>query len=136
MAGVADPRIIRDLTEGPFNAPDMIDDEEEDFQMIDLDTGLVIEDEEEGSTNLFEEIEEGELADALDKAFDQLSFGSNEELSQELEGELFDSGISKEEGSLEELKTKITEEASDLDLDLSFLQSNENENNSQDLLEE
>lgn len=45
MTDSADPQIIHDLTAGPFNTPEEVEEEEE-FQMIDLDTGLPIEDEE------------------------------------------------------------------------------------------
>lgn len=43
MSMSADPIVISDLTAGPFNIPEEVEDEE-DFQMIDLDTGLPIED--------------------------------------------------------------------------------------------
>ncbi|MDD0852585.1 SMC-Scp complex subunit ScpB [Halobacteriovorax sp. GB3] len=37
FTAVIDPKVISDLTAGPFNEPEVFDDE--DFQMIDLDTG-------------------------------------------------------------------------------------------------
>ena len=43
FTAITEPSIIRDLTAGPFNLPELMDEEdEEDFQMIDLDTGEVI----------------------------------------------------------------------------------------------
>ncbi|OUR98750.1 SMC-Scp complex subunit ScpB [Halobacteriovorax marinus] len=40
FTAITDPQIIRDLTAGPFNLPEILEEEdEEDFQMIDLDTG-------------------------------------------------------------------------------------------------
>lgn len=40
FTAVTDPQIIKDLTGGPFNLPEVLEEEEEeDFQMIDLDTG-------------------------------------------------------------------------------------------------
>ncbi|WP_127717907.1 SMC-Scp complex subunit ScpB [Halobacteriovorax sp. HLS] len=45
FTAVTDPSIIRDLTAGPFNLPELVEEEEEEFQMIDLDTGEVIVDE-------------------------------------------------------------------------------------------
>ncbi len=44
MSMSADPIVISDLTAGPFNVPEEIEEDEDDFQMIDLDTGLPIED--------------------------------------------------------------------------------------------
>jgi len=43
FTAINSPSIISDLTEGPFNIPE--DMEEEEFEMIDLDTGEVIKDE-------------------------------------------------------------------------------------------
>jgi len=43
MSSYIDPKVISDLTMGPFNIPEI--EEDEDFQMIDLETGLVIENE-------------------------------------------------------------------------------------------
>jgi segregation and condensation protein B len=43
FTAITDPAIVRDLTAGPFNVPELIEEEDEDdFQMIDLDTGEVI----------------------------------------------------------------------------------------------
>lgn len=46
MSACVDPQVVGDLREGPFNTPDVMEDEE-DFQMIDLDTGEAIELEED-----------------------------------------------------------------------------------------
>jgi segregation and condensation protein B len=43
FTAITDPEVIRDLSAGPFNLPEMIEEgDEDDFQMIDLDTGEVI----------------------------------------------------------------------------------------------
>ncbi|MGZ3807648.1 MAG: hypothetical protein ACXVCE_06140, partial [Bacteriovorax sp.] len=153
---VIDPKVIDDLEAGPFNAP-LLDEEE--FQMIDLDTGLPIEElpelpedefadessEEEGFDDSLiadgeydiivdlefdtEETEEEALSKALDAAFSNLT------------GESFDSRLSDEEfafgGVLEEknqeldqLTNDVIEKGQDLDLDLSFLKDELNGNNS------
>ncbi len=44
FTAINSPSIISDLTEGPFNIPEDMEEEEE-FEMIDLDTGEVIKDE-------------------------------------------------------------------------------------------
>ncbi len=128
---IIDPKVIDDLEAGPFNMP-LIDDEEEAFQMIDLDTGLPLEDyiNEDVNEEDFdlivdlefdtEESEEEALSKALDAAFSNLT------------GESLDSRLSDEEfafgGVLEEKNQEldfVTDEAiakaQDLDLDLSFL---------------
>ena len=43
FTAITDPSVIRDLTGGPYNLPEILEEEdEEEFQMIDLDTGEVI----------------------------------------------------------------------------------------------
>jgi segregation and condensation protein B len=145
-----DPQVISDLTAGPFNCPEE-EEEEEEFQMIDLDTGLPIEDEiegevedvgpfaseetEEASTNLLDEVEAiellkdsdeeaQELSRALDEAFENLT---GEKLDDELEGELDldTSSLNEQEDDLEKLSEQIVQQANELDLDLNFLQENE-----------
>lgn len=142
---VIDPRIIEDLEAGPFNVP-LFEDEEE-FQMIDLDTGLPIEDIDLGdlvdedllaggdydsglSEDEFdiivdldfdkEESEEEALSKALDAAFENLT---GESLDSRLSDEEFAFGGVLEEKSqeLEDLTNSMIEKAQDLDLDLSFL---------------
>jgi segregation and condensation protein B len=148
---VIDPRIINDLEAGPFNVPH--DDEEEDFQMIDLDTGLPLEYDAEFDGELDEhgnyesgldesefdiivdldfdkeESEEEALSKALDAAFSNLT---GESLDSRLSDEEFSFGGELEEKSqeLETLTKDMIVKAQDLDLDLSFLKdgaSDENE---------
>jgi segregation and condensation protein B len=137
---IIDPKIIDDLEAGPFNVP-LLDDEE--FQMIDLDTGLPIADEEEVSADEIEEdffgfneedsniidlnfdkeeSEEEALSKALDAAFlnltgDRLSeteFNFGEELEQKGQ-------------ELHDLTQDMITKAQDLDLDLSFLNNDSEE---------
>ncbi len=60
ISAFIDPSVISDLEAGPFNVPT---DEDEDFQMIDLDTGEAIEFDED---LLEEELEAGELDVVVD----------------------------------------------------------------------
>jgi segregation and condensation protein B len=144
---VIDPKIIDDLEAGPFNVPH---DDEEDFQMIDLDTGLPISfDSDEGfdESDLIEldedgnydsglnedefdlivdldfdkeETEEEALSKALDEAFSNLT---GESLESRLSDEEFAFGGVLEEKSqeLDEVTDNAIREAQELDLDLSFL---------------
>lgn len=145
---VIDPRIIEDLEAGPFNVPQV--DDEEEFQMIDLDTGLPIEDIDltdlvdedllaggdydsglsEDEFDIIvdldfdkEESEEEALSKALDAAFENLT---GESLDSRLSDEEFAFGGVLEEKSqeLEDLTNSMIEKAQDLDLDLSFLKEN------------
>tara|TARA_R110002072_G_scaffold1989_5_gene16608 strand:- start:60481 stop:61962 length:1482 start_codon:yes stop_codon:yes gene_type:complete len=149
MSGVADPQIVSDLTAGPYNTPELVDEEEDDFQMIDLETGLPIEDdiedgmseqtaseqesEQEAISLLGDTEEEAQmLSDALDDAFARLTGDKldEQEVSEELG--LDQKRIDQEEQDLDNLTGKIVEGAKDLDLDLGFLQSEDEnqENNS------
>ncbi len=150
MSMSADPIVISDLLAGPFNVPEDIEEEEEDFQMIDLDTGLPIEDDmEEVANELNEESEDiqminaadylqgedligsgdneaEELARALDDAFDKLTGGNLSDLEENSKVEqdelgLRDSSIEDSETNLDELAKDISEKAKDLDIDLDFL---------------
>lgn len=138
---VIEPKVIDDLEAGPFNAP-LLDDEE--FQMIDLDTGLpidentVIDEEDDGEgfdDSLIadgeydiivdlefdtEETEEEALSKALDAAFSNLT---GESLESRLSDEEFAFGGVLEEKSqeLDDLTNEVIERGQDLDLDLSFL---------------
>ena len=95
------PEVIRDLTQGPFNVPDMDDSV---FTMVDLDTGEeILEDAEvivnlkkEGPTDQDKESTDGE------NSFDELF-------------------LSEAEDKINELTDKVAKEGSDLDLDLKFL---------------
>jgi len=128
---IIEPKVVDDLEAGPFNLP-LLDEEEEAFQMIDLDTGLPIEDYTNEDVNEedfdlivdlefdTEESEEEALSKALDAAFSNLT---GESLESRLSDEEFAFG-----GVLEEKNQEldfVTEEAiakgQDLDLDLSFL---------------
>lgn len=140
MSASADPVVISDIEKGPFNVPELMDD---DFTMVDLDTGLVIQDqskdeEEEliGEDLLSDSDQEAEeLAQALDDAFERLTGEkledhkeSDEELSLQVDT------LGDFEVDLEEVASKMVEEAKNLDLDISFIKP-ESEN-STDLSQE
>lgn len=140
---VIEPKVIDDLEAGPFNVPEL-DEEGEEFQMIDLDTGLPIEDladfaeEDDGEgfdDSLIadgeydivvdlefdtEETEEEALSKALDAAFENLT---GESLGGRLSDEEFAFGGELEERNkeLDALTDVVIERGQDLDLDLSFL---------------
>lgn len=145
MTASADPQVISDLTEGPFNTPEEVEEEEDDFQMIDLDTGLPIEegyqddenqDEEDQGEDLFGEMEQvqgidllkdnedeaAELARALDDAFERLT---GEKLESDEELSLKQANIEEKEEELFQMAEKISQQAKDLDLDLDFLKENQ-----------
>src|SRR5690606_7462634 len=119
------PQVIEDLTAGPFNEPEADDDEE--FQMIDLETGEAIEmdieveleDDVEEEIALFDDAEDEaqKLADALDEAFERLT---GEKLADD-ELSLDDSNVEDEERKIDELTDDMVAKANDLDIDLSFL---------------
>jgi segregation and condensation protein B len=127
MTAVTDPQVISDLTAGPFNLPE-VDDEflEEEFEMIDLDTGEPIRDEEVLGIDLLKgesEDEEAELSAALDEAFERLTGEKLEEVDEILKEEL-GLGQQKVEDKEDELEAKtadIIDKADELDIDLSFL---------------
>ena len=96
MSMSADPIVISDLTAGPFNVPEDIEEEEEEFQMIDLDTGLPIEDdfEFEIEVELSDDLEgsEQEEADEQERveplSLDSQSFeGEDDSESEYIQGE-------------------------------------------------
>ena len=123
FTAVTSPLIVDDLNAGPFNIPEQ---EDEEFEMIDLETGLPISEEENTDANEFKlsnqeedlEQEKNELAAALDEAFDRLqgSFNDSEE-------DLEDSHEEFEQKSqmLDSWKDDMLEKAQDLDIDLDFL---------------
>lgn len=138
---IIDPRVIDDLEAGPFNTPH--EDDDEDFQMIDLDTGLpitddmVIEEDDglgfddsliaDGEYDLIvdlefdtEDSEEEALSKALDDAFANLT---GETLVSKLSDEEFAFGGELEEKNqeLDNLTEEVIVRGQDLDLDLSFL---------------
>lgn len=123
----ADPQVISDLTAGPFNMPEE-EDEEEDFQMIDLDTGLPIEFDDEETEENSEEIkgidllgnedeEAAELSKALDDAFERLTGEKLDSSELDLKGD----SLEQKEEDLFQKAEDISEQAKDLDLDLDFL---------------
>jgi segregation and condensation protein B len=137
---IIEPKVIDDLEAGPFNTP-MLDSEDEDFEMIDLDTGLPIsfadgfEIEEDdglgfddsliadGEYDIVVDLEfdtEDSEEEALDAAFSNLT---GETLESRLSDEEFTFGGALEEKSqeLDELTEGMIEKGHDLDLDLSFL---------------
>lgn len=135
MSDSADPIVISDITEGPFNTPDLNDEDEDDFQMIDLDTGLPIvddqveeteEDQIQGIDLLNENKSEAdELAKALDEAFERLT---GEKLEEGSEIELLahqDKTLDEREEELFQKAEEISELAKGLDLDLDFLKENQ-----------
>lgn len=133
MTAVTDPRIIRDLTAGPFNVPEEDEFIDEEFEMIDLDTGEPIRDDQDIDSEEIEVLgedllksndnEEAELTAALDEAFERLTGETLEEVDDELKEEL---GLSQQnmeakENELEAKTHEIIDKADDLDIDLSFL---------------
>jgi len=139
---VIEPKVIDDLEAGPFNAPE-VDDESEEFQMIDLDTGLPVDladfaEEDDGlgfDDSLIadgeydivvdlefdtEETEEEALSKALDAAFENLT---GESLDSRLSDEEFAFGgvLDEKNKELDDLTETVIERGQDLDLDLSFL---------------
>lgn len=149
---VIDPKVINDLEAGPFNIPSN-EEEDEDFQMIDLDTGLPLEydaefdgeiDEngnydsglDESEFDLIvdlefdtEDSEEEALSKALDAAFENLT---GETLDSRLSDEefAFDGSLEEKTQDLDNLTQDMISKGQDLDLDLSFL--NDGINNDKD----
>ena len=141
---VIDPKVIEDLEAGPFNIP-LLDEDDEEFEMIDLDTGLPISFEEgfeieeddglgfddsliaDGEYDIIvdlefdtEETEEEALSKALDNAFSNLTGDS---LENRLSDEEFTFGgvLEEKNQELDELTEATIEKGLSLDLDLSFL---------------
>lgn len=140
---IIEPKVISDLEAGPFNVPEL-DEEGEEFQMIDLDTGLPIEnladgafeDDGEGFDDSLiadgeydivvdlefdtEEVEEEALSKALDAAFENLT---GEALGGRLSDEefLFGGELEEKNKELDALTDDVIMKGQDLDLDLSFL---------------
>lgn len=102
ISAFIDPTVISDLEAGPFNVPS---EDDEDFQMIDLDTGEAIEFDED---LLEEELEAGELDVVVDLEEDLeeidgdiMELASHEELIVEDETVLEDSNEYKDEYEVE-----------------------------------
>jgi segregation and condensation protein B len=110
---IIDPKVIDDLEAGPFNVPS--NDDEDFFQMIDLDTGLPISD---VVDQLEVESEEEALSKALDDAFSHLT-GEDQALdNSEFE---FGSELEEHDQNIENITNDMIIKAHDLELDLSFL---------------
>ncbi|MCO4794504.1 MAG: SMC-Scp complex subunit ScpB [Bacteriovoracaceae bacterium] len=133
------PEVVKDLTAGPFNLPD---EEEEEFEMIDLDTGEAIVEDEiesiESSENkennddkvleaadflIEDESEKQELAKALDDAFEKLTGEKLEATPLIHETELEESFEQVDEltNEIENLTDKMSSDARDLDIDLDWM---------------
>lgn len=149
FTGLVDPKVIRDLLSGPHNIPEEIEDE---FEMIDLDTGEVIRDEDESEDEVSLEMEDEDM----DVSFE---LDSNEDSEVELQAQeeiisldeaddeatmlakALDDAFSKLMGGNSLLNSefnesdisddidakteKMIDEARDLDIDLSFLKNND-----------
>ena len=142
---IIEPQVIHDLEAGPFNIPH--DEDEEEFQMIDLDTGLPITDDDfieeeddgmgfddsliaDGEYDIIIDLEldsedtevseEDALSKALDDAFSNLT---GERLESKLSDEEFSFGgvLDHKSQELDELTSGMIEKGQVLDLDLSFL---------------
>ncbi len=143
---VFDAKVVEDLEAGPHNAPTF--DDEDDFQMIDLDTGDVITDakvedfdffidleldddndndeehSEESSKNSSENSsekssDEDQLSLELDKAFARFDQG-NEILSDQFEKDSIDELVQQSD-HIEKITNEFILEGEKLNLDLSFL---------------
>jgi segregation and condensation protein B len=136
FTAVTSPEVIRDLAAGPFNLPGVEEEEEqeEDFQMIDLDTGLPIV--EQINQEINEEIldaeellpsfsdEREELSKALDDAFSKLT-GEDLNMAPIVHDIDIEKGHDKIDQKVEEIEMltkKISEDAADLDINLDFLE--------------
>jgi len=125
ISGIS-PQIIRDLLAGPFNVPDT-EDEDEEFQMIDLETGEPIPNEEDESMD-----EEEALSAALDKAFEDLTGEKLEDISDELD---VSGDVETANTEIDQKTRNMIADAEDLDLNLDFLDvdgSEVNENSIED----
>lgn len=115
------PKVVNDLTAGPFNAPLAVED---DFQMIDLDTGLPIENGQTDKEEMLFKNEEKDLADALDRAFFELTgekLPANDEADFNLvEAQHF---FDETEEKIDAVTAEVVEKAKSLDLDLEFLKN-------------
>jgi segregation and condensation protein B len=127
---VIDPKVISNLEAGPFNVPNL---EEEEFEMIDLDTGLSLSELEEierlqellnQSENIdlnfdSEASSEEALSKALDAAF--LNLTGNDISTDDFN---FGEELVQMGQEITDLTESMVAKANDLDLDLSFLNDN------------
>ena len=128
VAPALDVKVIDDFTQGPFNLPE-VELDLESFEMVDLDTGETISQQEELSAQdlLFgvqNEVDAQELSDALDNAFDNLTKRS-EELRQDILDESDDRAVladlERSEVAMDEAVDSVLNQASSFDVDLDFL---------------
>jgi segregation and condensation protein B len=124
----SEPKVISDLEGGPYNTPE---EEDDSFEMIDLETGEPIRDSEvapemvqEGAMSALFDEEARALGEALDEAFDRLTSQRLDDNDNEL-NELSDE-VEELENQLEGVTTGIRSLGEDLDLDLSFLDEDKN----------
>ena len=126
------PKVVEDLFIDNLNAPE----DEEEFQMIDLDTGEPIETasravEEKSDDLLFTPKEIETLDQRLDEVFDRLKSGEGlGQLSfEEEESFLYDNDLDDKSEQVDRVTDNLLDRAQDYDLDLRFLKNN-NEKNS------
>jgi len=122
------PKVVEDLFVDNLNAPD---EEEEEFQMIDLDTGEPINPPTESVTEqsddfLFTPKEIETLDQRLDEVFDRLKSGEGlGQLSFEEEEEfLYDNDLDDKNEQVDRVTDNLLDRAQEYDLDLSFLKNN------------
>ena len=112
MAAIS-PNVVHNLEDGPFNTPET-DDE---FAMIDLDTGLPIE--EEGAletiAQALENASVGDLDEDLDRAFSKLMEENIPMVAVE------EDDLPEIEESIDKLTNEMVKKGDDLDIDLSFM---------------
>jgi len=122
------PKVVEDLFVDNLNAPE----EEEEFQMIDLDTGEPIDTlssstvEEKSDDFLFTPKEIETLDQRLDEVFDRLKSGEGlGQLSFEEEEEfLYNNDLDDKSEQVDRVTDNLMDRAQDYDLDLSFLKNN------------
>jgi len=122
------PKVVEDLFVDNLNAPE----EEEEFQMIDLDTGEPIDAlssstvEEKSDDFLFTPKEIETLDQRLDEVFDRLKSGEGlGQLSFEEEEEfLYNNDLDDKSEQVDRVTDNLMDRAQDYDLDLSFLKNN------------
>lgn len=133
FTAVTSPLIIDDLSQGPFNLPE--EDEDGEFQMIDLDTGEVIgdslqkEDDQEVVDLADLEQEKQELADALDSAFEKImSQGQSDALKDDSELIEEHDEFNEKAEEIEQWGQDAIKKARELDIDLNFLNDESDKN--------
>jgi segregation and condensation protein B len=83
------PKVVKELGSDKFHNVPSLESEEDDFEMIDLDTGehILGEDLLNTSSDMMEEDQESDLSAALDQAFDRL-LSTPEEAEQAVSGDV------------------------------------------------